>query len=179
MPFPMLSSIPWIPALDETIWADGDSLITNWEDEGAATSDLYQSVDSDGDTDFVTLTTPVLNATRTIRFTLEDPSADPAPAQTVELRVKFKYIQVDQPLDNAPTADILIKEGTTTTRASNTGITVTTTATEYSVFMTPTEIGNVTDWTDLYAEISFTTAGNGVDQEANYEVYRVRIIFAP
>ena len=49
---------------------------------------------------------------------------------------------------------------------------------EESVFMTPTEINNVTDWSNLYAQFSSTTTGNGVDQDVDYKIYRVRIIFS-
>lgn len=181
MPFPFCvppGLLQGNPVLNETIWADADSLTTGWEDEVNATASLYAAVNSNSDTDFVRLITDVLNSTVTIRFRLQDPSADPNSNQNVELGCKFKYNQVFDPLDNAPTAVLRIKEGTSTIRAVSGNITVTTTATEQSEFMSVTEINNVTDWSDLYGEISFTTSGNGVDQDVNYELYRVRIIFS-
>lgn len=170
------------PPLDETIWADADSLITGWEDEGGATSNLYQSVDSDSDADYVNRVTPIINSTVSLRFRLADivgPPDEPLSDQVVYLEVKFEYIQVDQPLDSAPTASLYIREGTSTNRASNTGITVTQTPTDQSVTMTTGEINSVTDWTNLYAHMTFTTSGNGVDQDVDYRIYRVRMHFSP
>tara|TARA_R110000787_G_scaffold79469_1_gene173683 strand:- start:9002 stop:9556 length:555 start_codon:yes stop_codon:yes gene_type:complete len=164
--------------LNETIWATGDSLITGWEDEGGATADLWQSVDTDSDADYVNRITPVINSTVNLRFKLDTPTADPTSGQVVELKVRMEYLAPFDPLDTAPVAILEIREGTSTSRASTTGITVTTTPSEESVFMTPTEINSVTDWSDLYAQFSSTTTGNGVDQDVDYRIYRVRIIFS-
>ena len=164
--------------LNETIWATADSLTTGWEDEGGATADLWQSVDTDTNTDYVNRVTPVINSTVNLRFKLDTPTADPTSGQVVELKVLMEYVPVFDPLDNAPVAILEIREGTSTARASTTGITVTAAPSEESVFMTPTEINNVTDWSNLYAQFSSTTTGNGVDQDVDYRIYRVRIIFS-
>ena len=77
VPFPLTVPPSERPPLVETIYADGDLLVTGWEDEGGATSDLFESVDSESDADWAELTDAnripdtvicPTTTTRTLRF---------------------------------------------------------------------------------------------------------------
>jgi hypothetical protein len=178
--------------LDETIWADSDNLVSGWEDEGGATTNLYQSVDSDSDADWVELTTANripdtatcggLEVSRTLRFNLQDPSGKPTPNQTVEVRCKMEYVVLLAGNGSeSHTVDIRLREGTTS-RAVDTNNVLTTTPTEFSLFLNTTQINSVSDWNNLNVSLEFTScSGDTIPNSGEFDLicYRCRLIFAP
>lgn len=184
-PFPLFGPPVGILAEEEviieTLWAATDDAVGGWEDEGGATTDLWQSVDSESDADFVTLSTPVVvSGTSSLRFIVDIPSDDPSSKQTVFAQVRCEWIDVlgaANPDAGDPSLTIRIKEGATTVRSSQVHSPITTTPTDYEAFMTEAEINSVTDWSDIRVEMEFDVAGIDTDEEVNYRVYEVRIEF--
>lgn len=165
--------------LEETIWADSDSLVASWEDEGGATSNIYQSVDSESDADYATLQNVIVNSgSATIRFSLENPSGQPSPSQTVRALIRCEWIDVLGAANpSSVTVIVRIKEGTTTVRAASSAQSISETPTDKFETMTTTEINSVTDWDNLYIEATFDVSGIDVDEEVNFRVYEARLDF--
>lgn len=167
-----------VPVTD-TIWANGDRTTSQWEDEGGATTNLWQSVDSESDTDYVTLQIIILNDTRTLAFNMETPSGEPIGSQTVEVQVRARYLEPGVSLPTAPEITIDLDESTTL-RAAGSATSLTTAFADYSLFLNQTQINSVTDWADVEVEMLFdNTMNTGVDEEANFEVSECRVIFSP
>lgn len=182
-PFPLAGVLaPILGAgqpIDETIWADGDRTTSQWEDEGGATTNLWQSVDSESDTDYVTLQIVILNDTRTLAFNMETPSGEPIGSQTVEVQVRARYLEPTLSLPTAPEITLRLDESTTE-RATGSATSLTTSFADYSLFLDTAEINSVTDWADVEVEMLFdNTMNTGVDEEANFEVSECRVIFSP
>lgn len=173
-----------VEPITETIWADADDLVAQWEDEGGATTNLWQSVNADSDATYVTLVGPsviVESGSRSLRFGLENPSAAPSSDQTVELRIRCEWIDVfgaANPDAGDPNITIRLIEGATT-RAATSAQQISEAPAEYSLFLSESQINSVTDWDDLYAEMTFEASGIDVDEEVNIRVYRARIVFSP
>jgi hypothetical protein len=180
-PFPLSGALPGMLAnitpIDEVIRPDSDSLVAAWRDEGGSTSNIYQSVDevTQSDTDYAKLrvanwilTECPSTTTRTLRFRLSNPSAPPNPYQTVALECRSRIVD---PFSTGFTAtvDVKIKEGTTNVRSNEPGNTVTTTFGNDRCSMSTSEINSVTDWNDLYAEMTWTVCADGVD--ADLDIY--------
>lgn len=184
MTFPA-AAIPGILAeeevLVETLWAVTDDAVADWEDEGGATTNLYESVDSESDADYVTLQVPVVTSgTEALRFIVDIPSGDPSSKQTVRAQVRCEWIDVlgaANPDAGDPSLTIEIREGASTVRASQVHDPIAETPTDYDCFMTEAEINSVTDWSDIRVHMTFDVAGIDVDEEVNYRVYEVRIEF--
>lgn len=178
------------PALDETVYADGDLLVAVWRDDGGGTSNLYQSVDSESDADFVHLRSANVipetvicptETTRTLRFFIADPSGVPSPNQSVEIKVKCRYVDLFGATGEAAEFDLRLREDTTSIAVSadqslSTGLT------EFSLFLTVGQINSVGDWADLNVSMEFRAcAGDSVPNagDLDLECSRCRIIFSP
>jgi len=167
-----------VPVTD-TIWANGDRTTSQWEDEGGATTNLWQSVDSESDTDYVTLQIVILDDTRTLGFNMETPNGDPIGSQTVEVQVRARYLEPGVSLSNAPELTIRFDENNTQ-RATGSATALTTAFADYSLFLNQTQINSVTDWADVEVDMLFdNTMNTGLDEEANFEVSECRVIFSP
>ena len=190
MSFPHLltpGALAAIKPINEVIRPNSDSLVAVWQDEGGSTSNIYQSVDevAVSDTDYAKLRGPNViltecpsTTTRTLRFGLSDPSAQPNPYQTVALEARSKIID---PFTTGFTAtvDVKIKEGTTTVRSNDTGNAVSSSFSNARCSMSTTEINSVTDWDNLYAEMTWTVCANGVDAELDIYCSHVYLEFVP
>lgn len=189
-PFPRFGPPPGILAEEEviiaTLWAVTDDAVGGWENESGQASNpptvvLAESVDSESDADYVTLSIPVVTSgTSSLRFIQDIPSQDPSSKQTVFAQVRCEWIDVlgaANPDAGDPSLTIRIKEGATTVRSSQVHSPITTTPTDYTAFMTEAEINSVTDWSDIRVEMEFDVAGIDTDEEVNYRVYEVRIEF--
>lgn len=181
-PFPLSGAFPGILSgtpIDETIWADFDRTTSQWEDEGGATADLHDSVNTESDLTYVTLQIVILQDTRTLAFGMDDPSGEPIGSQTVEVQVRARYLEPTLSLPTAPEITLRLDESTTE-RATGSATSLTTSFADYSLFLDTAEINSITDWADVEVEMLFdNTMNTGVDEEANFEVSECRVIFSP
>ena len=176
--------------LNETVFADGDESVGVWEDEGGATANLWQSVDSESDADWIelrdanripdTVICPTTTS-RLLRLFLADPSGVPSPDQTVELKVRVEYVELLSATGEEVTLDLVLREGATV-RATNAGLTVTQTPTERSLFLSTAQINSIGDWDNLSASLEFDAcAGDSIPNAGELDIicYRCRLIFSP
>lgn len=179
---------PFDITLDEEITADSDNLVATWEDEGGATTNIFQSVNSNNDATWAELrsvnhmTSGGDPNTRTLRFNMEDPSDQPPSTdQTVEVRCRIRWVDVfggANPDAGDPDVRVALREGATQ-RAITSRQTLITSFADHSLVLNATEIGSVTDWDDLNVQMQFEANGIDIDEEIDIEVSRVRIIFTP
>lgn len=166
-------------ALDEKIWANADRTTSGWKTQSGGTSNIYQSVDSDSDSDYVELISWILDDARTVAFRLESPSDDPSGTQTVQIKVNAKYLENFEVLPNAPKLTIKFDEGGTQ-RAVSSPLTLTKNPAEYSLFLTEAQINSVGSWANVEVEMLFDNSANtGPDEEAKFRCHRCRVIFSP
>lgn len=188
-PFPLAGCLPGLyrgNPLDETVFADSDDVISQWEDEGGATTNLYQSVDDDvtPDSDWVELRSVnhiVTSGTRALRFGTQNPSGTPQANQTVELQVRCRWVDVfgsANPDAGDPNLTISMYESTTN-RGSGSAQTITTSFVNYSFFPSTSQIISVGNWDNLRVNMSFECSGIDLDEEVDIEVSRVKVIFSP
>ena len=161
--------------LNEEIFPIADDLVSVWEDEGGATSNLYQSVDDvAGDSDYITLRNANLiidvcptEATRTFRFLMDEPSGPVSNMQDVFVGIRAR---IEDPFTTGYTADVdvRLKQGGTQI-AADLGNSISGTFAEIGFGLTAQDIGEITDWTDLYIEATFNVCASGVDADLSIE----------
>lgn len=185
-PIPMIGGIGTAP-ITENIYPNADSAVSTWRDEGGASTNIYQSVNTttQNDSTYAKLVSSswILNVcptneTRTIRFGMGNPSAEPSPYQNVDVFVRSKIVD---PVSTgfSVSLDIELKEGTTTQRAIGTGFSVGTTFGSDSFSLTTSEINSVTNWNNLFVEATWTICANGLDAELDIQCSWVYIQFTP
>lgn len=171
--------------LDETLVPTSDNTITQWEDEGGATTNLYQSVNANNDATHVELRNAnvMVSGTtnpRTLRFNMGDPSDVPNVDQSVQVIVRAEWIDAFGSAN--PTYirmdSIALRQGTTQKAISGAN-NLTTSPADYVLQLSGGEIGSITDWTDLNVEMLFDADGIDIGEEIDVQVYRVRIVLAP
>jgi len=166
--------------IDETIWADFDESVSQWRTSTGGSTNLHDQVNVDGvDTTYCRLTSPILQSTRQLAFGMESPSGEPIGSQTVELQIRAKYLEPGQTLPTAPTVTIRMDENNTQ-RGTSLALDLTTSFADYSFFPSTAQINSVGDWDEIEVDMSFdNTMNTGLDEEADFHVSEVRIIFSP
>jgi hypothetical protein len=175
--------------LNETIYANFDAIVSQWEDEGGSTTTntMYQSVDSESDSDWVELRSAnhIINSstTRNLRFDMASPSGTPLSSQTVVLKVRCKWVDVFNdatPDSGHPRIELnLFENGSQVSGGAGSWQALSESAAEYTEPLSSAAIGNVSNWDDVELDMDFECTGLGLDQEVDFEVYRVRIVFSP
>ncbi len=121
----------------------------------------------------------VTSGSRSLRFITDSPSDDPIGTQTVELRVRCRWVDVfgaANPDAGDPNVTLSLLEGTTV-RATGSAQAITTSFAEYSLFLTEAQVNAFTSWSDLRAQMVFEASGIDIDEEVDIEVSRVRVVF--
>ena len=194
-PFPLSGAIPGILAgtpVEDTVYPvtpDYTGMGSIWEDEGGATTNLYQSVNSSNDSTYVTLQSvipeTVICGTSTeehnFRANMDTPDGEPLGRQTVYVTVRAKY-DGGGATGESHTMEIELIEGASTQRAYGSGFNLTESIADYEYFLTTSEINSVTDWSDIDVKATVTScAGNSFANARDQQlfIYQVRIDFEP
>lgn len=161
-----------------TIWADGDLNASQWVDEGGTSGDVYTSVNAENNLTYAKLAIVSLNNTKTLTFRMQTPTTVPISSQTVYVQISCKYLEPSEPLPTAPELTIYVDENTSNIAASS-AQSLTTGELDYTLYLSSAEISSVGDWADIEVRLYFdNTVNTGPDEEADYNVYEVRMIFA-
>lgn len=179
--------------LDESIVPNADftGMGAIWEDEGAATTNLYDSVDDNATGTYVTLQSVIPETvicgssteTHQFRVLMATPSGDPVPGQSVTVRVGIRYVDLFGATGESHDLTIAFFEGGGTTPIASTSPTaITSSFATYDLILSNAQHQSVTDWSDVQVRASIEScagdsAPNAGDQ--NIEIYDIRIIFAP
>ena len=182
----------YIPPIDETVYvtADFTGMGSVWEDEGGATTNLFDSLDDANDATYIELQLvipgTVICGTSTeshnYRGHLDAPSATPSPDQTVEVVVKMEYLDLFSATGESHDLDIELIEGASTVIASSLGNSLTETPVEYVLSLTKAQIVSVGDWSDLDVRATIVScAGDSVPNadDQNLRIMEIRVDFTP
>lgn len=123
-----------------------DQSIGNWEDEGGATTDLYQSIDEETASDSDYIQSEINPSTSSCQVTLQN-LTDPESSSGHIVRYRYRKDNDNSTID----ITVRLKQGGTTI-ASQTHNGVSTTWTDGSFTLTGGEADNITDYTDLRIE---------------------------
>ena len=161
-----------IPVFAGTLRPNEDNSMAGWEDQGGSTSNMWQDVDDNSDSTYVTLVTGVdmsahecgvseQNDDHIFGFT--NPSVKPSGWEDVKIRIRARYNQTAGPPEG-PCSDmtIRVKQGTSTKRLSVQGA-LTSSFGTFEFDLTRAEILSFTDWDDLRIEADFSSGGAEFD----------------
>ena len=150
------------PGFIGTIVPNGDVVTTNWEDEGGATSDLFDSVDDSSDSTY-NITDGILMAfcggsevTRNIRWAFENPSTNPSGVESTIVYVRARISGVGA--DPTVTMQLDAWDGTTYKFAESSTHTLTTSWAWYAWVWTTAERVVFADlgWSGFRLDCDFT-----------------------
>ncbi len=127
---------------------DADQSIGSWEDEVGGTTNIYQSIDEviPDDTDFII---SEVEPSTSVYVAKINSIVDPQTGEDHVVRYRYKKDVASVTIDII----VRLKQGATTI-ASETKSNISTTITEGTLLLTPTEANNITDYTDLRIEIT-------------------------
>lgn len=153
-----------------------------WEDDGGLTSDaaLIAAVSTQTNSDWILPSVPgllVCGSTEndSIEFGLDNRvGADPyGLVDTVRVECHMRY---DLPIGGGGTATarMRLREGTTT-RATRTGINLTTSFVEYDDLLSAAEIDAISDWDNLRIIVDADVCVDTIGDEISFEVSQMRL----
>jgi len=153
-----------------------------WEDDAGSTTDaaLIAAVSTQTDSDWILPSVPGLSVCATtendgIEFGLENRTGDDPNGlvDTVVVRCNMRY---DLPIGGGGTATarMRLREGTTT-RATRSGITLTTGFVQYSDPLTKAEIDAISDWDNLRIFVDADVCVDTIGDEISFEVSRMQL----
>ena len=129
---------------------DGDSAIGSWTDDGGGTTDIYQSIDEAqeaDDSDFIH--SEANPASNSIYVATLSNVTDPEVSHSHIVRYRYQKNDANQTINLI----VRLKQGASTTIASNTHNGITTTWTDGEFTLSGAETDNITDYDDLRIEV--------------------------
>lgn len=187
-PFPPFTDIP---PIDETIWADGDLTVSDWESQSGDQTNIFEYVNSNNDATNVELRSAAIipdtvicgidpDEVRILRFFVQNPSADPSPDQTVQVKCKCRYVDLFGATGEEASVAVKLREGTTQIAVTS-QVTLDETLSDITLTLSVAEINSVGDWEDLNIEMRFEAcSGDSIPNagDLDLECSQCRIIFS-
>ncbi len=181
-PIQMIGSLRPAPVASQEMVPDAVVGSPVWEDDAGATSNaaLVAAVSTQTDSDYVLPQVPGLSVCPTtendsIEFGLENRTGDP-PYGLVDTVVVECHMRYALPIGGGGTATarMRLREGTTT-RATRTGINLTTGFVEYTDVLSATEIDSISDWDNLRIIVDADVCVTSIGDEISFEVSQMRL----
>jgi hypothetical protein len=153
-----------------TIYPNGDTTITNWEDESAGTTNLYSHVNDGSDSTYVQTDEIVMSfcggseSSRILKFAFDNPSSEPSGSESTIIYVRAKLNGYGSS-QNA-TMQMRMYDNTTLVQDQSSTHTLTTSWVWYAWVLTNAErhaYADTHNWSDFQLRLDFTICEDSGD----------------